>query len=40
MPPGGMFRREARWLLVLVVLIPVAATVIAVLVPWVARSIR
>jgi hypothetical protein len=40
MPPGGIFRREARWMLATVVLIPVAALVLALLVPWTARSIR
>jgi len=37
---GGIFRREARWMFVLVVVIPLIALVATILVPWVARVLR
>jgi hypothetical protein len=37
--PGGIFRREARWMFILAVVIPFVTLVATVLVPWVARRL-
>ncbi len=36
----GIFRREARWMFVLTVLIPLLALTATILVPWAARRLR
>jgi hypothetical protein len=38
--PGGVFRREARWMLWLVLVPALAAFFIAIVWPWIARSFR
>lgn len=40
MPPGGIFRREARWMLWLVVVPALVALTLALIVPWIARGFR
>lgn len=32
-----MFRREAQWLLLLAVLVPLVATMVALVIPWLGR---
>jgi hypothetical protein len=37
LPSGGIFRREARWMLAVSILIPLIGFVLAIVCPWAAR---
>jgi hypothetical protein len=40
LPSGGIFRREARWMLAMSILIPLVGFVLAIVCPWAARLLH